>query len=67
MKVWMVQQILSQGMEDGKESNLGSQVLRIAGDDWQCFGAGLEQNLVDRRFVLQRAIAFSCSGMVKTT
>ena len=48
----MVQQILAPGMEDSDEADVSAEVFRISSDGLQCFGGGLEQDVVDHRLVL---------------
>lgn len=45
---------LSPGMQDGKETNLGSQVLCVSSDRAQGVGSGREEQVVDDGFVLIR-------------
>lgn len=40
MNVRVVKQILAQGMQDRDEADLGTQVLRVAGNRAHCLGAG---------------------------
>src|SRR5262249_35688844 len=54
MKARMMLQGLSPGMKHGEEADPGPQVLRVGGDLQQCFGGGLEQQVVDDSFVLER-------------
>src|SRR5262249_27246742 len=53
MDVWMEQQILSPRMKNAKETNLGSEMLRIACDLQQRFSYSAEQQVVQLGFVLQ--------------
>jgi len=49
----MMKQILSPGMEDGKETDLGAEVSVITGDSQQSLGGATEQNAVNRFGVIQ--------------
>ena len=53
MEVRMVEQVLSPGVKYGEESDFGTQVLRIGGDDAQCLGCGTEKEAVDNPFVVK--------------
>ena len=55
----MMQQILPPGMQDGEETDLRSQMFRIAGNGQQGFRGGAEQNAVDRLFVIEGDLARS--------
>ena len=54
MNVRMMLEFLVPGMQDAEESDLGAQMLRVAGDLDQRFGAGPEKQGIDLAFVLQR-------------
>jgi hypothetical protein len=49
----MMLQILSPGMQDGEEADLGAEVFRIARDGEKRFRSGLKENAVDRLFVVE--------------
>jgi len=53
VNVWMMLQVLSPSMEHAKESDLCSQMLRIAGEFQQCGGTGSEEQIVKQSLVLQ--------------
>ena len=53
MDMWMNLEILSPGMQDAEESDLGSEMFGIGGDLEQSRGAGVEQKVVDDLFVVQ--------------
>jgi hypothetical protein len=53
VNVWMMLQVLSPSMEHAKESDLCSQMLRIAGELQQCGGTGSEEQIVKQSLVLQ--------------
>ena len=46
-------QSLPPGMQHGEEADARAQVLRVGGDGDQRFGGGVEQDVVDDRFVLK--------------
>jgi hypothetical protein len=50
MQVWVVQKILTPGMEDGKEADLRTQMLGGGGDRSQRLGDRAEENAVDGLF-----------------
>ena len=52
MQVWMMEQILTPGVEHCEETDLCSQVLWISGDSTQGLGGGPEENAVNDLFVL---------------
>jgi hypothetical protein len=54
MKVAMVHEGLTPGMQDREEADLGTEMLRIGGDGAQRVGGGGEENVVDPRLVLVR-------------
>jgi hypothetical protein len=54
VEVRMSQQILSPGVQDGKEANVCPQVARIAGYFEQGLGTGAEQEVIENLLVLQR-------------
>jgi len=56
VQVRMMKQVLTPGMQDGKESNLGSEVTRIAGDLLQSLGTGADQEVIEDLLVLQRQL-----------
>jgi hypothetical protein len=45
----VMQQVLAPGVQDGDETDLGTQVLRVGGDGAQGLGGGMEQDVVDHR------------------
>jgi hypothetical protein len=49
----MMLKILTPGMQDGEESDLGAQVLGVRADRSQGLGRRLEEGIVDQGFVLQ--------------
>src|SRR4029077_15173601 len=49
----MIQQVLTPGMQDGEEADLGSQMPRIASNAEQGLGSGGEQNVVEYRLVIE--------------
>ena len=54
MGMRMVPELLIPGVENAEEPDLGTEMLRIAGDLDQSVGAGPEQQRVDFALVLQR-------------
>ena len=48
-----MQQLLSPGVQDGDETDLGAQVFGIGGDGAQSLGAGVEEKIVEGGFVLK--------------
>jgi hypothetical protein len=52
MQVRMMKQVLTPGMEDSQESNLCSQVARIASYLLQGLGTGAEQEVIEDLLVL---------------
>ena len=54
VQVWMMHQILSPGMEHGREANLCAEISRVGGEFGQGFGGGLKQQRVDHVGVLIR-------------
>jgi hypothetical protein len=44
---------LTPSVQDGREADLGSKMLGVAGDRLERLGRGLEQNAVDDRLVLE--------------
>ncbi len=67
MHMGMMQQVLSPGVQDGEEADLGAQVLGIGGDGAQGFGAGVKEQVVDEPSCSGRQSAAIGSGTVKTT
>ena len=53
MQVWVVQKILTPGVEDGEEADLRTQMLGGGGDRSQRLGDRVEENAVDGLFVLK--------------
>ena len=49
----MMQQLLSPGMQDGDEADLGAQVFGIGGDGAQGLGAGVEEQIIEQRLILE--------------
>ena len=47
-----MQQVLTPGMQDGDEADLGTQMLRLRRDRAQGLGGGVEQDVVDHGLVL---------------
>jgi hypothetical protein len=56
MQMRMVQQILSPGVQDGEEADLGAEALGIGGNGLQGLGAGLEEDFIHRLFIGQRQL-----------
>ena len=54
MQMRVMQQILAPGMQNGDETDLGTQVLWIGGDRAQGLGGGMKQEVVDHGLVLVR-------------
>jgi len=50
----VVDQILSPGVQDREEADLGAQVLRVCADGAQCVSRGGEQQIINHRLVLVR-------------
>src|SRR5664280_3074882 len=50
----MMLQPLIPGMKHAEEADLGTKMTRVAGDLHKSFSAGVEQQVVDQPFVLQR-------------
>ena len=50
----MVKQVLAPGVEDGEESDAGSQMFGIGGDGEQGLGCGAEENAVNSLFFSQK-------------
>lgn len=53
MNVRMSLKVLSPGVQNAEKANLSAKVSRVGGDLQQCFGAGLEQQVIEHLFVLQ--------------
>ena len=53
MQVWVVNQLLAPGVEDGEEAELGTEVFGIGSDGAERGGHGLKQQAVDDGLVLQ--------------
>ena len=53
MDMGMVEQILPPGVQDGEESDFGTQVRRVGGDDAQRLGCCTEKNAVKDPFVVK--------------
>ena len=53
MQMGMMGELLAPGVEDGEEAELGTQVFGIGGNRMQSGGHGLEEQVVDYRFILQ--------------
>ena len=66
MDMGVVEQMLSPGVEDGKESDFCTQALRIGGDDTQRLGCGTEKNVVNDSLAV-KGNGGDLSGDVKTT
>ena len=49
----MMQQVLTPGVEDREEADIGTEVLGVCSDGEECFGAGSEETVVDPFLVLQ--------------
>jgi hypothetical protein len=58
MDMGVVMQILSPGVQDGDEADLGAEVLWIGGDRAQCLACCPEQDGVDRLLVLERDLGY---------
>jgi hypothetical protein len=52
MQVRVMEQRLAPSVEDGEEAELSAEMLGIGGDCAQGFGGSVEQDVVDRRFVV---------------
>ena len=52
MHVRMMQQVLTPGVEDGEEANLGAQMFGVPRDGEECLGGRAEENAVDYAFVV---------------
>ena len=52
----MMHQVLAPGVQDREEADAGTQVSGVAGNGEQCFGTGIEQDVIDGLFVLQRQL-----------
>jgi hypothetical protein len=53
MEMGMKQEVLSPGVKDAKEADLGSQILRVASHFAKCFGDSAEQKVVELGLILQ--------------
>jgi hypothetical protein len=53
MQVGMMLQVLSPGVQDTEQSDIGSQVLRVASDFEQRCGSGVKEQVVKQSLVLQ--------------
>ncbi len=53
MDMGMVEQILPPGVEHGEETDFGTKVGRIGGDDAQRLGCGTEKNAVNDPLVVK--------------
>jgi hypothetical protein len=53
VNMWVEQQILAPGVENRKESDIGTEVFGIASDGEQGLGAGAEQDIVNDLGILQ--------------
>ncbi len=53
MQVWVVQKILTPGVEDGEEADLRTQMLGRGGDRSQSLGDHAEENAIDGLLVLK--------------
>jgi len=54
--VRVLEQVLTPGMQDRKESNLGAEVAGIPGELLQSLGTGAEQEVIEDLLVLQRQL-----------
>jgi hypothetical protein len=50
----VMQQVLPPRMQDCDEADLSTKMIGVSGNGVQCLGGGLEQDVVDHRFVLER-------------
>ena len=53
MQMRMVQQVLSPGVKHAQEADFSAEMGRIGSDGLQGLGGGVEQDVVDGRFVLE--------------
>jgi hypothetical protein len=53
MDMWMMFEFLIPGVEDAKKADLGAEMFGIASDFQECFGTGLQQEMVQDFLVLQ--------------
>jgi len=49
----MMEQVLSPGVKDGEEADLGAEVFGVARDGEQCLGSGSEENGVNDLLVVK--------------
>jgi hypothetical protein len=54
VKVWVVEQRLGPGVQDGEKADLSAEMTRVAGDLEQCLRCGAKEDLVDRLLVVPR-------------
>jgi len=51
--VWVVEQVLTPGVEHAEEADLGAQMFRIGGDLQESRGAGLKQEVIEKLLVVK--------------
>src|SRR6266436_7999313 len=56
MQMWMIVQVLTPGMQDGEETEFGSQMAGIAGNAEQGLGGNTKEQVVERRLVVEHQL-----------